>query len=97
MGAVGPTVKKIAGSIKDEVSVAMFNDFVEEMEVEIRKALCVPADKPIVKPMKAVFQAYLARGDEGIEPEGPDAEDGRVEVHEEDLEEEGEEAEEEGT
>ena len=31
------------------------------MEVEIRKALCVPADKPIVKPMKAVFQAYLAR------------------------------------
>jgi len=61
MGAVGPTVKKIAGSIKDEVSVAMFNDFVEEMEVEIRKSLCVPADKPIVKPMKAVFQAYLAR------------------------------------
>jgi hypothetical protein len=60
VGAVGPAVKKIAGSIKDEVSTALFNDFVEEMECKIRKALCVPADKPIVKPLKNLFKVYLA-------------------------------------
>lgn len=81
--AVGPAVKKIAGSIKDEVSTALFNDFVEEMECEIRKALCVPADKPIVRPLKNLFKAYLGRENEEIEPEGPN-----VEYHEEEEEEE---------
>lgn len=71
--AVGPAAKKIVGSIRSNWSIVQFDDFVDEMEVEIRKVLCVPADKPVVKPLKNLFRTYLAR--EAGEEEGETTKD----------------------